>query len=229
MNQILVSNEKILQFTKDITVIEIGLMISSFGTALFYAGDLGAGAMATFCDGLHRVLNISYGSANTGANAVLLAILFLLDRKYINVGTILCVFTIGPWVNLFTPILQEWNIAVMSMPVRLASAAMGTVLMGVGLGLYMAVDRGLGALEGFVRYLREKTGISVKAAKIIQDAVLVLGGILLGASWGAGTLLGIVCTGPVLQTSCRLFEKRLKTHSGNSRSNTVFQSAKRIK
>lgn len=217
MNQICISGEKILRIIGDIIIIEIGLMISSFGTALFYAGDLGAGAMATFCDGLHRVLNISYGSANTGANAVLLAILFLLDRKYINVGTVLCVFTIGPWVNLFTPILQSLDIAAMGMPVRLASAAIGTILMGVGLGLYMAVDRGLGALEGFVRYLRKKTGITVKTAKIIQDAVLVLGGILLGASWGAGTLLGIVCTGPVLQISCRFFEKQLKLLWSGSR------------
>lgn len=212
MNRISVNTKKIIRIIRDIIIIEIGLMISSFGTALFYAGDLGSGAMATFCDGLHRVLNISYGNANIGANAVLLAVLFLLDRKYINVGTILCVFTIGPWVNLFTPILQNLNIGAMGMPARLASAAMGTILMGVGLGLYMAVDRGLGALEGFVRYLREKAGITVRTAKIIQDAVLVLGGILLGASWGAGTLLGIVCTGPVLQTSCRFFEKQLKMH-----------------
>lgn len=217
MIQIGENNEKILQIIRDIIIIEIGLMISSFGTALFYAGDLGSGAMATFCDGLHRVLNISYGSANTGANAVLLAILFLLDRKYINVGTILCVFTIGPWVNLFTPILQNLEISAMAMGVRLASAAMGTILMGVGLGLYMAVNRGLGALEGFVRYLREKTGITVRAAKITQDAVLVLGGILLGASWGAGTLLGIVCTGPVLQASCRFFERQLKLLWSGSR------------
>lgn len=209
MNLISDNRKKIIQFIGDIIVIELGLMISSFGTALFYAGDLGSGAMATFCDGLHRVLNISYGSANTGANAVLLAILFLLDRKYINIGTILCVVTIGPWVNLFTPILQSLGIAAMGMPVRLMSAALGTVLMGIGLGLYMAVNRGLGALEGFVRYLREKTGIAVKTAKVIQDAVLVLGGILLGASWGAGTLLGIVCTGPVLQVSCRFFERQL--------------------
>lgn len=209
MNLISANRKKIIRIIGDIIVIEFGLMISSFGTALFYAGDLGSGAMATFCDGLHRVMNISYGSANTGANAVLLAILFLLDRKYINIGTILCVVTIGPWVNLFTPILQNLGIAAMGMPVRLMSAALGTVLMGIGLGLYMAVNRGLGALEGFVRYLREKTGITVKTAKVIQDAVLVLGGILLGASWGAGTLLGIVCTGPVLQASCRFFERQL--------------------
>lgn len=215
MNRIEFNSKNILQILWDIVVIELGLMISSFGTALFYAGDLGAGAMATFCDGLHRILNISYGNANTGANVVLLLILLLLDRKYINIGTVLCVFTIGPWVNLFTPVLQGLNLGTMAMPIRIAAAIGGTVLMGVGLGLYMAVDRGLGALEGFVRYIREKTGISVKAAKVIQDAVLVLGGILLGASWGVGTLLGIVCTGPVLQASCRFFEKHLKQLHGS--------------
>lgn len=201
--------QKIIRLILDILIIEVGLMISSLGTAFFYSGDLGSGAMATFCDGLHGLLHISYGAANTGANVVLLIILFLLDRKFINVGTVLCVFTIGPWVNVFTGMLAGLSIGTMPMVVRILSSVCGTVLMGIGLGLYMAVNRGLGALEGFVKYIREKSGISVKTAKIIQDAVLVTGGILLGASWGIGTLLGIVCTGPVLQASNRFFEKKL--------------------
>lgn len=208
---------KITQICRDILLIEIGLMISSFGTALFYAGDLGSGAMATFSDGLHLVLHISYGTANTLANVALLGLLFLLNREYINIGTILCVFTIGPWVNLFTPPLQSLGLAGMSIAVRLLCAVGGFVLMGTGLGLYMAVGRGLGALEGLVQYAREKTGVSVRTAKILQDAILVVGGIGLGAAWGIGTLLAILCTGPVLQAACQYFSGKLKAGAVDER------------
>lgn len=200
---------KILQLMLDILIIEVGLVVSSFGTALFYAADLGSSAMATFCDGLHVVLNISYGNANVLANVVLLGVLFLLDRKYINVGTILCVFTIGPWVNLFEPILNGLDICTMHMAVRILCTFGGTALMGVGLGLYMAVNRGFGALEGIVKYLRTHTRLSVRVAKVLQDAVLVIAGVLIGGTWGVGTAVAIVFTGPILQKSSQFFGEKL--------------------
>ena len=216
----LISKEKILRLVLDVLVIEIGLMISSLGTAFFYAANLGSSAMATCCDGLHLLLNISYGDANTLANAALLILLFLLCRSYINVGTVLCVFTIGPWVNLFTPLLQGLKLSEMNMAVRILCTLVGTAMMGVGLGLYMAVDRGFGALEGLVKYARTRFGISVRAAKIVQDAVLVGTGILLGAQWGIGTVVGILLTGPVLQKSSQFFGRQLTHLRGAAKSGT---------
>ena len=216
----MISKEKILRLVLDVLVIEIGLMISSLGTAFFYAADLGSSAMATCCDGLHLLLNISYGDANTLANATLLILLFLLCRSYINVGTVLCVFTIGPWVNLFTPLLQGLKLSEMNMAVRILCTLVGTAMMGVGLGLYMAVDRGFGALEGLVKYARTRFGISVRVAKIVQDAVLVGTGILLGAQWGIGTVVGILLTGPVLQKSSQFFGRQLTHLWGAAKSGT---------
>ena len=145
--------------------------------------------MATFSDGLHLLLGISYGNANTLSNMVLLVVLFFLQKSYINVGTVLCVFTIGPWVNLFTPVFQATGLAQANMCLRLLAAAGGTVCMGVGLGLYVSVGCGLGAMEGIVMYCRERFHISVGVSKIIQDVTLALPGILLGARWGVGTVI----------------------------------------
>lgn len=206
------SEEKILQILKDAVVIEIGLMISSLGTSLFYSADLGSSAMATFCDGLHLLIHTSYGNANTIANAVLLIALFAMDRKYIGIGTILCVFTIGPWVNLFMSLLSPFAFEQTNMVIRILLTIAGASLMGVGLGIYMAVNRGFGALEGIVKYLCKKFNLEVKTVKIFQDAILVLGGILLGAQWGIGTIVGIFLCGPVLQRSNQIFSTVLNSN-----------------
>ena len=206
------SEEKILQILKDAVVIEIGLMISSLGTSLFYSADLGSSAMATFCDGLHLLIHTSYGNANTIANAVLLIALFAMDRKYIGIGTILCVFTIGPWVNLFMSLLSPFAFEQTNMVIRILLTIAGASLMGVGLGIYMAVNRGFGALEGIVKYLCKKFNLEVKTVKIFQDAILVLGGILLGAQWGIGTIVGIFLCGPVLQRSNQIFSTILNSN-----------------
>lgn len=204
------AKDNIIKFSLDCVIISIGLMISSFGTALFYAAELGSSPMATFCDGIHNILGISYGDANMLANVILLVGLFIFEKKYINLGTILCVFTIGPWVNLFTPMLINLAVSQWSITLRVLSTVAGTVLMGAGLGLYVAVGRGFGALEGLVQVLCTKKNVSYTVAKIIQDFLLVAGGIALSAKWGVGTVIAMLLTGPIMQLSIRKFARLLQ-------------------
>lgn len=209
VNDQLTNRKKMIQLLADIFAIELGFAINSFGMAILYATNLGSSPMSTCSEGLHLLFHISYGDALMLANMVLLVIVFFLDRSTINVGTLLCVFTIGPWVNLFLPIMQSFGIADAPLAVRILLCAGGTVFIGAGVGLYMSVDRGYGALEGIVKYVRNRFGISVRVTKITQDALLVGFGVLLSAQWGIGTLIVIALTGPVLQVSAQLFRKRI--------------------
>jgi uncharacterized membrane protein YczE len=201
---------------RDLITIEIGLMISSMGTALFYAGERGSAPMATFCDGIHRTFSVSYGTANIVVNIALLGVLFVLNRQYIALGTALCVFTIGPWVNFFGFVFSALGVSGAFLPAGLLLSFCGTVLMGTGLGLYMAVDRGLGALEGIVKHLCVNKGIPTSMAKIIQDTLLVLGGIVLKATWGIGTFVAVILTGPIMHFSALFFGRILAGRSAGS-------------
>jgi len=200
----------IVVISKDILIILIGLMISSFGTSLFYAAEMGSSPMATFCDGVHSVLGISYGTAYILVNALLLVVLFFFNRKYINIGTVFCVVAIGPFVNLFTSLLAGLDVPGWNVALRILCTVAGTALMGIGLGLYVAVNRGFGALEGIVKILCDRRGYAYSKAKIAQDLVLVAGGMALHAKWGVGTLVAIVLTGPMLERSLFFFSRMLK-------------------
>lgn len=193
----------------DIIIISFGLFISSFGIALFYAAGMGSGAMATFCDGLHNIFGFTYGGANICANVLFLLILIGCDRKLVNIGTVLCVFTIGIYVDLGTAFFGRMAISGYPVLIRGLCVLTGTVMMGGGLGLYVAVGRGYGALEGLVKFFCGKTGCSFGTAKIMQDIILIVLGILMHAAWGIGTLFSAVLTGPVMQVSIRYFEKYL--------------------
>ena len=197
-------------FVLDALLIEVGLMISSLGTSLFYSAETGSSAMATFCDGLHLLIGTSYGNANMAANVVFLIALLFLDWKLINIGTLLCVFTIGPWQNVFMPILAPLNIASMSYVARVAFSAVGAAFMGLGLGLYMSRERGFGALEGVVKYINKKFGFPVNVTKIAQDVILTGLGVLLGAKWGIGTIVGIFLIGPILSRANDFFKEKIK-------------------
>lgn len=187
----------------DALLISAGLVVSSLGIALFYAAGLGSAPMSTFCDGLHLVFGVSYGTANTIANIILLVVLLLIKRSYINVGTLLCVFTIGPYINWFASFLELTPVADAHIVFRVALTVCGTVLLGLGLGFYVAVDRGYGALEGIIKYACEKWALPYALVKVGQDILLVTLGMALGAAWGIGTVIAMLLTGPVLQASIR--------------------------
>lgn len=204
-----VKYKKIKDMMKDILIISFGLFISSFGTALFYEANMGSGAMATFCDGIHRVLNITYGQANIVMNVILLLILFFCDRKYINIGTLLCVFVIGIFVDASSWMLTFVPFGSGAWGIRFAGAIAGTILMGVGLGLYVAVDRGFGALEGLVKYVVAKKNWQFGKVKIAQDVILIVLGIVLQAAWGIGTLISAFLIGPIMQWSIKRFRRLL--------------------
>lgn len=193
----------------DIFIISFGLMISSFGTALFYQADMGSGAMATFSDGLHRLMNISYGTANLTTNIVFLVLLFLCDKKMINVGTLLCVCLIGVFVDIGNAVFGLLPITTAPVYIRFICVLLGCGMMGVGLSLYVAVNRGFGALEGLVKYFCARTKWSFDKIKIGQDLILICFGVLLNAKWGIGTLISAVTIGPIMKIFISLFQKML--------------------
>lgn len=202
-------NQKPTRLLRDIIIISIGLMISSFGTALFYQAGMGSGAMATFSDGLHRLVHISYGTANMAANVVFLILLFVCDRRMVGVGTVLCVFLIGVFVDMGNAVFSRLPIEAAPVFIRFLCVLAGCAMMGVGLGLYVAVERGFGALEGLVKYLCARTGAGFDKVKIGQDVLLTGLGILLGAEWGVGTLVSAATIGPIMRLSILRFQALL--------------------
>lgn len=199
-----------LKIIPDIIIISFGLMISSFGTALFYQTGMGSGAMATFNDGLHQLLHISYGTANLVTNIVLLILLFLCDKTMINIGTVLCVCLIGVFVDFGNVLFGMFPIAAAPSYIRFLCVLIGCGMMGAGLSLYVAVDRGFGALEGLVKYFCAKTKLSFDKIKIGQDLILIFLGIILKGKWGIGTLISAVITGPIMKIFISLFQKILR-------------------
>lgn len=193
----------------DVIIISFGLLISSFGTALFYQAGMGSGAMATFSDGLHKLLNMSYGTANMTANIVFLILLFICDRKMINIGTVLCVFLIGSFVDIGTFLFALLPIASAPAWFRFMCMLLSCVMMGGGLGLYVAVDRGFGALEGLVKYVCKKGNLRFDKVKIIQDFLLISIGIVLRAEWGIGTVISAILIGPIMRVSIEYFQSML--------------------
>lgn len=186
-----------------ILTISFGLFINGAGLACLYGTALGSSPMGTFSDGLHNLLHISQGYANILANAGFLAVLLIGARKYISMGTILCTFTLGLYVNLASAMIRPLNLAALPLPGKIGVSAIGTLLMGAGLGIYVSVNWGLGPLEALVDIIYRHTNFKYIAAKISFDALLGVLGVLFGGKVGIGTVISILCTGIVMDAVIR--------------------------
>ena len=195
------------QLWGDILFIELGVFISAVGISLFYGANLGSSPMATFCDGIHHLLHISYGAAYSLANLFFMIVLAVIKLSYIGVGTVLCGLTTGVFIDAVNYILAPLNLSSYGITIRLLLAILGIGLMGVGLGMYVAMARGYGALEGFVIYFSEKFKVSKGFIKVVEDVLLVFMGYLLGAKIGIASILAVLLTGPILNRSVTFFHK----------------------
>ena len=75
---------------------------------------------------------------------------------------------------------------------------LGTVFIGIGLGLYQSAELGLGPTDGINQTIAKKTGISYRYVRIIYDILMTLAGWLLGGTVWFGTLLGAFLVGPIM-------------------------------
>ena len=177
----------------------IGLLFAGIGTAFMYDLGWGSAPAATISDGAHVAFGLSYGVAGIACNLVFLLVLLLTDRKLISVGTILATFFFGVFIDFGVFLVAPLQISEMSLPLRVLMLVIGCVVTAVGLGYYVGVNFGIGAIDGLSVMLQNKTKLSYSVCRWIVDILLMAGGVLMGAAWGVGTILSIVVTGPIMQ------------------------------
>jgi uncharacterized membrane protein YczE len=195
---------KIQSLLINIFIINFGLLINGLGLALLYSVEMGTSPMGTFSDGLHTILSITQGQASILANAIFLFLILIFKRKYINIGTLFCTFMIGIYLDFSTQIISPFDLLNLQIPFKLGVSFIGTLLMGIGLGIYVAVNMGFGPLEAIVDIIYHKFNIQYKTAKIIFDACLGILGIIFGGAIGGGTVISIFFTGVFMQRSIKL-------------------------
>ena len=71
-----------------------GALIGIGAGTILYAG-IGGDTITVFQDGLHALLNISYGQASRIYNVVFVVLALIFARKYSGAGTVISALVIG--------------------------------------------------------------------------------------------------------------------------------------
>ncbi len=185
-------------------ILMVGLVIAHFGVTLFLLSDLGSDPFNVLVQGITRILTgglrlsfLTHGRVHMAICILIMFALLFIDRTYVKIGTILCMFCGGPIIDFFTWILKPVVARSNSLPVRIIMVALGCVILAYGMTMVIKSDAGTGPNDLVAVVISDKLSMKFSVVRLLTDALFTLVGFLMGGVAGAGTLICVALVGPV--------------------------------
>lgn len=166
----------------------LGIMIMSCGITLtIWTKVLGVSPWDSFHLGLTNYLPLNIGQTCqvVGAGAILIGMLLGIKPK---VGTILNMLFVGWIVNILLSLLPSGIVAEIK-PLTFVIFFAGVALYGIGTGLYIAADAGIGPRDSIMVGLNRKFNIKIGRARTLLEFLVVMLAFFLSGSIGIGTII----------------------------------------
>jgi uncharacterized membrane protein YczE len=184
----------------------VGLFVFALGIVLILESKLGLSPWDVLNQGLAKHTPLSFGMANV---AVALAVLFLgwsLGGRP-GVGTVANALLVGSFIQGLTAIDAITGLAHDGLAVRIPLLVVGIVLIGPGSAFYIGADFGAGPRDTLMLVGAHRTGWRVGLVRGVLEICALAIGIVLGGTFGAGTVLFALGVGPIVEASFALLQR----------------------
>ena len=174
-----------------------GVLTGGLSVGLFKESNFGVDPFQCLCAGLDLKIPIDFGTLYLIINAVLLLVVFVLDRHYISLGTFINLFLLG-YVVQFSQNTLHAVFGDPSMALRIAYLVVGMVVLCLASSLYFTADLGVSTYDAIALFLASKKIAPFRFIRIFTDLCCVGIGWVLGCVPGVGTLLSAFFMGPLI-------------------------------
>lgn len=198
-------------------ILFIGLVIAHLGVTLFLLADLGADPFNVLIQGLFRLEDstlalswLTHGRVHMCICFLIILILLIVDRSYIKLGTLVCMFFGGPIIDFFTMILNPIISSDSTMVIRVIANVLGCVILAYGMTIVIKSNAGTGPNDLVAVVISDKSGKKFSIMRVIVDVSFALVGFLLGGTIGVGTVICAFLVGPVAGIFLPINEKNIQ-------------------
>lgn len=174
-----------------------GLFICANGTYLIIQANLGLSPWEALSMGISYHTPLSFGTAHT-LTALIILLLDVGMREKIGWGTVFDALLVGAFVDLLsaTGLLPTQHHLLTGVPMLIA----GVFVMALGQFFYMSAGHGCGPRDTFLMAVgRRMSRFPIGAVNVGILALALLGGWILGAPIGVGTVLSTFGLGTAMQ------------------------------
>ncbi|MDX8345426.1 YitT family protein [Rossellomorea sp. YZS02] len=184
----------------------IGLLVLSFGISLTIKGkDLGIGPWDVFHYGLFKQLGLTIGTWSIIVGFIILFMTGVGTKSFPKSGAFINMLLIGIFIDLFNFVLPDPH----SLAAQAVVFAIGIVVIGYGIGLYVSADLGAGPRDSLMLLVVEKTGWKVQWVRNGMEIIVFFLGWLLGGPVGIGTVIIALGLGSIVGFSLPQSKKLL--------------------
>ncbi len=174
--------------TRRWAVLVVGVLLLGVGVAMSITAGIGVGSWQVFETGLVDSTGLTFAVVVIAESFVALALAWFWLRVPPGPATVVIAFLIGPFVDVLLDVIPEPD----ALAWGIVQFGVGTTLIGIGVGLYVAADLGPSAQDALFVGLYRRYPIRPGVARFLLDGVLVLLGFALGGQLGIGTAMTIV-------------------------------------
>ena len=184
----------------------VGLFLFALGVVLILESRLGLSPWDVLNQGIARHSPLSFGMANVAVGVVVLFVAWSLGGKP-GMGTVANALGVGSFIQGLTSIDALTDLAHEPVGVRIALLVGGVALIGPATAFYIGADFGAGPRDTLMLVGARRTDVRIAVVRGTLELAALVAGIVLGGTFGAGTVLFALGVGPCVEASFRLLEK----------------------
>lgn len=183
-------------------ILLVGLTIAHLGVTLYLLADLGADPFNVLVQGLFRTAQSMFGGITHGMVHIvvcllIIAVLLVVERSYIKIGTLLCMVCGGPIIDFFSAVLSPLFRQAHPVWIDYGVEVAACVILAFGMTIVIKSDAGTGPNDLVAVVISDKLRRPFGTIRILTDFSFVAIGFVLGGSLGIGTIVCAFLVGPV--------------------------------
>jgi uncharacterized membrane protein YczE len=177
-----------------------GLFMFAVAIVLILESKLGLSPWDVLNQGLSKHSPLSFGMANVAVGVVVLFIGWSLGGRP-GVGTVANAVLVGVFIQLLTAIDAVDRLQHDGLGVRIALLVAGIVLIGPASAFYIGADLVAGPRDTLMLVGARRTRFRIGIVRATLEICALAVGIVLGGTFGFGTVLFALLIGPIIEAS----------------------------
>jgi uncharacterized membrane protein YczE len=183
-----------------------GLLLFALGVVLILESRLGLSPWDVLNQGIAKHTPLSFGMANVAVAVIVLFVAWSLGGVP-GIGTVANALLVGSFIEGLTSITAVTRLQHDPLGVRIAMLGGGVALIGPASAFYIGANFGAGPRDTLMLVGARRTHARIAIVRGTLELCALLAGIVLGGTFGAGTVLFALGVGPCIELSFRLMER----------------------
>ncbi len=193
-------------YIKKVIICTFSIVLLGFGVALNTRAMLGNDPITVFYEGFGLKTGVNMGLAANIVSAILVVAVFLLDRHYINVGTLIYAAVLGLSITYSLSLYDSLNIPYTLMN-RVITVLIGYTISTTAVGAFVAIDIGIDPWMASAIIIGKKLDKPFGLVKACIDVSMLIIGYFMGGTVGVMTFVSAILGGPAVQKISEFLDK----------------------